>query len=305
MVKKIVKLGIFLIIIGVVTFFKEPIAEFLSEHIIIEKKVSDTLVRNQNFENQNYQFVSIAKDFNPQSRQDLLNIIYTVLNAGMSEFTFYCNDTYPSCIEDIDAISNNRLLLSHINNFINPFNTFQDIRTIRYETTKKVTLQINYTYSKENQEKIDKKIDEVLKEKIQPGMTDEEKIKVIHDYIIENTKYDSDKSDKEISKYQSTTAYGPLFEGYGICSGYADTMKLFLTKLNIPSIKVASENHIWNLVYINNEWLHLDLTWDDPVLESGKEIIDYEYYLITTEELYNKTDKQHFFDKEIYKEAIK
>lgn len=302
--KKLIKLGIVLIIIGIVSYFKDPIAKFITEHIVIEKRVNDTLVRNQNFEEENYHFVSIAKDFTPKSKQDIMNIIYTVLNAGMKEFTFYCDDKYTSCIEDVDNISNNRLLLSNINNFVNPYNTFQDIQTTRYQSSGKVTLNINYTYTPEMIEKINQKMDEILKENIQDSMTQEEKIKIIHDYIIEHTKYDSEKSDKKISNYQSTTAYGPLFEGYGICSGYADAMKLFLTRLNVPSMKIASENHIWNLVYINDQWLHLDLTWDDPVLESGKEIIDYEYYLITTEELHEKTDKQHFFDKEIYKEAL-
>ena len=132
----------------------------------------------------------------------------------------------------------------------------------------------------------------------------EDKIKNIHDYIIDTTKYDSNKSDHNISNYKSSTAYGPLFEGYGLCSGYADAMKLFLDKLDVKNIKISSENHIWNLVYLNDQWLHLDLTWDDPVLESGKEIIDYEYYLITTEELYNKKDNQHYFDETIYKEAL-
>ena len=70
---------------------------------------------------------------------------------------------------------------------------------------------------------------------------------------------------------------------------------LFLNRFNIPNIKIASKNHIWNLVYIEDNWYHLDLTWDDPLLEDGREIIDYSYFLITTEELYSKDDNQHYF----------
>ena len=33
--------------------------------------------------------------------------------------------------------------------------------------------------------------------------------------------------------YKSNTAYGVLTQGFGICSGYSDAMKLFLDKLNI------------------------------------------------------------------------
>ena len=38
---------------------------------------------------------------------------------------------------------------------------------------------------------------------------------------------------KNIIKYESNTAYGVLFEGYGICSGYADVMGIFLNRYNI------------------------------------------------------------------------
>ena len=301
--KIFMKIIVLLVIVIGIYIYKEPIAKFLTEHLETEKKVNDSLVHNQYFENKSYRAVAIAEQFTPQNKQDIVNIFYTVLNAGMKEFTFYCSDQYTDCIKDVDTISNNRVLLSNINNFVNPYNTFQDIETTRYDSTGKVTIKVNYTYTPEKIEQINQKIDEILSAKIQDTMSLEEKIKVIHDYIIENTKYDSDKSDNNINQYQSSTAYGPLFEGYGLCSGYADTMKLFLTKLNVPNIKISSENHIWNLVFLNDRWLHLDLTWDDPVLESGKEIIDYDYYLITTEELHQKNDNQHFFDKEIYKEA--
>lgn len=302
--KNFLRIGILLVVIGGIYLYREPLAKFLTEHIVTEKKVSDTIVHNQYFENYNYQYVKVTNQFTPTNKQELLNIFYTVLNAGMTDFTFYCHDGYTDCIKDVDSISNNRILLSSINNFVHPYNTFQDIETTRYESSGKVNIKINYTYDQETIQKIEEKVNEVIKEKITAEMSTEDKIKAVHDYIIENTKYDSEKSDKSISKYQSSSAYGPLFEGYGLCSGYADAMRIFLSKLGIQSIKVSSENHIWNLVHINDEWLHLDLTWDDPVLDNGKEIIDYEYYLVTNEELSGKEDKQHFFDKEIYKEAL-
>lgn len=301
--KQIIKAIIVILTIGSIYIYRESIAKFLVEHLEIDSKKSDILRKNSYFEEKNYKYISISNNFYPETKQDLINIFYTVLNSGMKEFTFYCKETYKNCIEDVDLISNDRILLSNINNFVNPYNSFQDIETTRYEALGKVTIKISYTYSKKQIDEIDNKINQIIKEKINDTMTNENKIKVIHDYIIETTKYDSNKSDKNIDKYQSHIAYGPLFEGYGLCNGYADTMKLFLNKLGIESIKVSSENHIWNLVKIDDKWFHLDLTWDDPVLDNGKEIIDYEYFLITTEELYEKEDKQHFFDENIYKEA--
>ena len=79
-------------------------------------------------------------------------------------------------------------------------------------------------------------------------------------------------------------------------------MKIFLDKFNIPNFKVSSENHIWNAVYVNNKWMHLDLTWDDPVTSTGEDILEYDYFLISTKELLEQEKEQHIFDYEIYPE---
>ena len=81
-------------------------------------------------------------------------------------------------------------------------------------------------------------------------------------------------------------------------------MKLFLDRLHIPNYKISSENHIWNLVKLDNEWYHLDLTWDDPVTSTGEDVLEYDYFLITTDELEKLETDQHIFDKNIYTEAL-
>lgn len=134
-------------------------------------------------------------------------------------------------------------------------------------------------------------------------MKTEDKIKTIHDYIINNTKYDINRSDNKVNNYHSDSAYGALIEHYAICGGYADSMKLFLDRLNIPNYKISSENHIWNLVNVDNNWYHLDLTWDDPVTSNGTDVLEYDYFLITTTELEELESDQHNFDIKIYKEA--
>ena len=130
-----------------------------------------------------------------------------------------------------------------------------------------------------------------------------DKILLIHDHIINITKYDSDKL-KGISNYKSSIAYGPLLQGYGICGGYADAMALFLNKFDVPNFKVASDTHVWNVVYLNDKWLHLDLTWDDPVsLFDNVDNLIHKFYLINTETLENYDIEDHDFDKYIYQEV--
>ena len=72
------------------------------------------------------------------------------------------------------------------------------------------------------------------------------------------------------------------------------------------TLNSTTEGHIWNAVKINDEWLHLDLTWDDPVSSDGKNYLYHKYFLIDTEELItadnNITSKDHIFDETIYSE---
>ena len=133
-------------------------------------------------------------------------------------------------------------------------------------------------------------------------MTTEEKIKKIHDYIIDSTKYDTLKTDNIYDNtYKSNTAYGVLIQGYGICSGYADTISIFLNELDIENYKISNDTHIWNLVYINGIWTHLDSTWDDPI--SDKNLNRDTYFLISYDELTSLNDNTHKFNKNIYSEA--
>ena len=191
--------------------------------------------------------------------------------------------------------------LSNINGFVHPFNSFDTVET-SYDSFGRVRLSIIKTYTDLEIVEINEKIKQIVDDKLKNKSDKREIIKIVHDYIINSTKYDKDRTDHNIITYASNTAYGVLFEGYGICSGYADAMALFLNYYNIPNYKVASENHVWNAVYLDGKWYHLDLTWDDPILSSGEEVLDDTYFLITTEKLKEINDSQHRFDDTIFRE---
>ena len=293
---------ILLCVFALCILYNDTIISFLITNFAkIDKKT--TVLQNNTYATQrNYEFVQLADNFTPSNKQDLVNIYYTVLNSGMSDFTFYCPTEYKDCINDVDYLSNNQILLSNINNFVPVYNSFQNIET-EFDTLGKVTISIHHSYTKEEILKLEDVIANIIGENITENMKIEDRIKTIHDYIINTTKYDTDRSDNKGTTYHSDTAYGALVEHYAICGGYADSMKLFLDYFEIPNYKISSENHIWNLVYLDNEWRHLDLTWDDPVTSDGKDILEYDYFLISTEELSDLKTDQHVFDKTIYVEA--
>lgn len=301
--KKWLFMVVLLCVFAICMMYHDNIISFLITNLTnIERK--PTKLQNNAYANrQNYKFVQLVNKFEPSNKQDIINIYYTALNSGMDYFTFYCPTEYKNCINDVDYISNDQILLSNINNFIPVYNSFQNIET-EFDNLGKVTITIHHSYTIEEIQKLETVFSEIIKENISENMKTEDKIKSIHDYIINTTKYDINRSDNKVTTYHSDTAYGALIEHYAICGGYADSMKLFLDYFGIPNYKISSENHVWNLVYLNNEWLHLDLTWDDPVTSDGKDVLEYDYFLISTEELKNLKTDQHIFDQNIYIEAV-
>lgn len=297
--KKYILFVLLVILLGVSFVFREDLYKLYLNYT--EPKEVTLGEQNNYARDDSFGFIQLTTDFEPENRQDLLNIYYTVLNAGKEEFQFYCPDTYETCIEEVSNIANDQELLSSINNFVHPFNSFSHLETT-YDTTGKVEITIEHTYSDQEKELLRAKVDSIEQEIWQDTMTTEEKIKAAHDYIINHSQYDVARSDHNIIEYQSDTAYGPLLQGYSLCGGYTDAMALFLNDLQLKNYKIASASHIWNGVYLNNEWLHLDLTWDDPITSDGSNLLEYRFFLIPTDMLKFLEPQQHIYDETIYQE---
>ena len=164
---------------------------------------------------------------------------------------------------------------------------FEDKKTIKQLTNYAESLGLDYVI-------LDNKVNKVITELNVENLSDREKIEKVHDYILSNTVYDS-----ESDNLDTTSAYGSLILGHAVCSGYSDAMALFLDKFNIPNLKISSANHVWNLVYLDNNWLHLDLTWDD--IENNRYRDN--YFLITKEKLLSLDTKEHNFDNSFFVEG--
>ena len=189
------------------------------------------------------------------------------------------------------------------------FNTFDKI-SVYTNNFGKINVDVTYAYNETEINAINKKLDEFIKNNIKDYMQVEDKIRLFHDYVVENAEYDTERAelieqhlDDSNSLYESHIAYGPLLQGYAICGGYSDAMALFLDRIGVINYKIATDDHIWNLVKINDKWYHLDLTWDDPVLSNGENIIMHNFFMITTEELEEINTGQHDYPKNIYLEA--
>ena len=288
--------------------YRVPIVTFVMKNIAQNTTVT---VPNDNQYKTSYSFqlATLTTNFHVKEKQDILNVIYTVLNSGQENFTFYCDINYRTCENDLKEISEDSVLLSAINNMVSPYNSYEKLY-ITINSYGKATIEVNKLYSKEDVTNIENKINEITNKVITDQMTTREKIKTYHDYLINNTSYDEQRANAieqgntEESEHNSHKANGPLLEGWALCSGYSDAMKIYLDKLNIPNYKIANDNHIWNLIYIDGKWLHLDLTWDDPVTPDHKNVLLDKFFLIDTKTLHELDTTNHGFNEQYYKEAL-
>ena len=267
----------------------------------LQPDLKQDLKDNEYKKNKDYKFVQIRNDYKLKNKNDIINSIYTYIDAGWEEYTLICDVEYLECINDFKLVVDDKNLMSDINNFVHPFNSFYKLNSFISENGK-IVLKKENKYSKEFIDKINKKTDEIFNELYDKNKTDEDNIRVFHDFIINNTKYDVANKDANLNN-PSSTAYGVLYNNLGICSGYTDTMAIFLDKMNIPNYRISSTTHTWNLVYVNNTWKHLDLTWDDPVTNTGKDEIIHSFFLVDYNKILKDGNSDHLFNMDRYKEA--
>lgn len=168
-------------------------------------------------------------------------------------------------------------------------------------------LTINYSKPKEeikdHQNEIEKIRDNFITEYISDEMTDYDKVLTTHDYIVNNCRYDTKVLEGKPLPPESYTAYGVLKLGLGVCEGYAKAMKFLLDGIGIESMIVIGqskgENHAWNLVKLDDEYYHIDATWNDPITDDGRDIIRYNFFNLNDQEI----SRTHSWIRENYLSA--
>ncbi len=293
--------GLFLVLVGFVILRQDEITTIMNSYLLKNNALVTLNEKNEYYRDYDFMFIQNTDNFSPSSYQDLLNIYYTVINSGQTDFTFYCPSDYASCLDHVKIIANDQSLLSDINNYVHPYNGFAHIET-EFDTLGRVHITLVKSYTPDDIVLINQKIDELYPQLVFDYNSYEQNIRNIHDYIINSTRYDSERSERGIVNYRSDIAYGPLFEGYAICGGYSDLMELFLEKMGIKSYKVSSDNHVWNALELGGQWYHIDLTWDDPVASDGRNYLDHNYFLLNSNQLRSMERTQHSYNINHYLE---
>lgn len=124
------------------------------------------------------------------------------------------------------------------------------------------------------------------------SMSEYEKVRAIHDYLVVHVDYDYENLAAGTLPDTAFTKEGALLLHSAVCEGYARAFSYLCSRAGLEELLVYGtaddgtgvQTHAWNQVRIDGEWYHVDVTWDDPLM-NGKVITDgsniiYEYFLV-------------------------
>ena len=213
----------------------------------------------------------------------------TSINIDISEYKGSIADEFEAAFNTAKAAADE---IASVDDFVQKWSYTCDNRHMKLEFT--------YRYEKKEYEirrsKVKAAINKarhVVAENINMDMSEFDKEKILHDYIINNTRYDYGNYTSDTLSDDAFEEYGSLLSGYAVCEGYAETMKLLCDLSGIECIIATGktetdgiiQGHAWNIVKIENEYYHVDCTNDDPVTKDGSQILTYCYFNLTDDEM--------------------
>ena len=100
-------------------------------------------------------------------------------------------------------------------------------------------------------------------------MTDRERVEAFNDYIRTLLAYQKGKT------AGVTQTFAPhAGELKAACGSYARALKFLCAAADIPCFTVSSKTHTWNLVYVDGQWLHVDVSANDLSGRNGVLLVE-------------------------------
>lgn len=116
------------------------------------------------------------------------------------------------------------------------------------------------------------------------------RIKSVYEYLVSDVDYDENAP-------SSQCVQSALLNHASVCAGYSKAFQYILHRMGYFCTYVTGKirdggDHAWNIVRIDGNYYHVDVTWGDPVFASGQEegtgidVMDYNYLCCTDDEIY-------------------
>ena len=143
-------------------------------------------------------------------------------------------------------------------------------------------------------ERVYEKIKAALREIISDDMTDFQKVRAIHDYLVMNVVYDNALyslafTSTDVKSYNGFYLEGVFDDKIAVCDGISKAFSAMANVEGIPCVRVTGKKtdatgnvgHAWNKVLINNAWYIADATSDNVIVNDVGELLSLEYFLVT------------------------
>lgn len=206
------------------------------------------------------------------SEKDVLEKINNNITYRNSEFDIRYTQSTESFKNVIDQYIKN---LDEIDPYLKSSIVSFKWKTEENKNDKSATFNVEYIENKEEEEKVEIKIKDIIGNNIKDSMSTTDKVRAVENYIKGNVNVDDNLNNSSV--------YSALIDGKTNSIGFSRLTYKILKEINIESKmingKVQGNNHSWNLVNIDGTWLHLDITGDK--LFKGK------YFLVTDEAIRN------------------
>ena len=165
------------------------------------------------------------------------------------------------------------------------------------DNVSRITFEYCMTPEERNrrQTEIEKAVEPFLS-KINDSMSDYEVVLKLYENMIALVDYDTIglEEQKKIDLTPTIpddlrSVYGVFVNKKSVCAGYAKAFQLLLNLCGIESVYVCSATHAWNIVKLEGDWYHFDVTWGDgsntKKEDSNPNRLSYDYFCMTTEEV--------------------
>ncbi|WP_270566051.1 Ig-like domain-containing protein [Clostridium beijerinckii] len=195
--------------------------------------------------------------------QSILGVTNTD-GSGNKSYTLYVNNLY----SDSDITAKKAELDSKINNIVNKFTSYDDLRKV-YEIHDYINANVTYDHALSNTTPPESSID---------PKTD------LSGYIADTRQITKNNA----NFFEVHSLYGAVVNGDAVCEGYAKFANTLLTKSGIEAKIIVSASHAWNYVKVNGNYYQLDTTWDDQ--SDNKTLTPYKYFNITNSEMLKDTN---------------
>lgn len=242
-----------------------------------------------------YSPASTNNGYVARNRNDLFLIVRKFLFQNQKQFKVDTNSYEGDACKDFEAVCKRAYEAVKRNTGVD---NFLDSWQYQYKGSI-LTVTFSYNFTKEvfdsKMSKVRQAVNkarQIVSRLIDRKMSDYDKEKILHDYIVNNTRYDVKNYNAGTLSEDTYIAYGSLLKGTAVCQGYSEAVKLLFELAGLECRVVTGESyrsgkwtdHVWNIVKIDGNYYHVDATFDDPVIKNVDNMLIYQYFNLTDNE---------------------